>query len=207
MMGRAIAIALGGHRTGEGWMARCPSHPDRQPSLSIRDADDGKVLVHCHAGCDKKRVIETLRARGLWPGNSPNLCKGSAPRAGATIMPSCDAARRTEAALAIWHASMPVEGTLVEIYLAGRELHLPPPPTLRFHGGLKHPSGGIWPALVALVTRGPDGVPLAIHRTFLARNGARKAPVEPQKMMLGPCHGGAVQLARAGDVLMVGADL
>jgi hypothetical protein len=27
-------------------------HDDRTPSLSIRDADDGKVLVRCHAGCD-----------------------------------------------------------------------------------------------------------------------------------------------------------
>ena len=75
---------------------------------------------------------------------------------------------------------------------------------LRFHGGLKHPSGGRWPAMVALVTRGSDGTPLAIHRTFLARDGGGKAPVDPQKMMLGPCHGGAVRLAASGNVLMVG---
>ena len=58
--------------------------------------------------------------------------------------------------------------------------------------------------MVALVTRGVDDVPLAIHRTFLARDGVGKAPVDPQKMMLGPCRGGAVRLAPAGDVLMVG---
>ena len=75
---------------------------------------------------------------------------------------------------------------------------------LRFHAGLKHPSGGRWPAMVALVTRGSDGTPLAIHRTFLAREGGGKAPVDPQKMMLGPCRGGAVRLADPGDVLMVG---
>jgi hypothetical protein len=57
---------------------------------------------------------------------------------------------------------------------------------------------------VALVTNGTDGRPLAIHRTFLARDGAGKAPVEPQKMMLGPCRGGAVRVAKPGDVLMVG---
>jgi hypothetical protein len=55
-----------------------------------------------------------------------------------------------------------------------------------------------------LVTRGYDGAPLAIHRTFLARDGAGKAAVEPSKMMLGPCRGGAVRLAEPGDVLMVG---
>jgi hypothetical protein len=58
--------------------------------------------------------------------------------------------------------------------------------------------------MVALVTRGSDDEPLAIHRTFLARDGRGKAPVAPPKMMLGPCRGGAVRLAPAGDVLMVG---
>jgi hypothetical protein len=78
------------------------------------------------------------------------------------------------------------------------------PATIRFHAGLKHPTGGIWPAMVALVTRGTDDVPLAIHRTFLARDGAGKAPIASQKMMLGPCRGGAVRLGAPADVLMVG---
>jgi putative DNA primase/helicase len=47
-------------------------------------------------------------------------------------------------------------------------------------------------------------MPLAVHRTFLARDGASKAPVTPQKMMLGPCRGGAVQLAVPDAKLMVG---
>ena len=45
---------------------------------------------------------------------------------------------------------------------------------------------------------------LAIHRAYLGRDGAGKAPIDPQKMMLGPCRGGAVRLAVPGDVLMVG---
>ena len=53
--------------------------------------------------------------------------------------------------------------------------------------------------MVALVTHGVDATPLAIHRTYLARDGSGKAPVcaNSQKMMLGPCRGGAVRLARA----------
>ena len=58
--------------------------------------------------------------------------------------------------------------------------------------------------MVALVTNGVDGAPVAVHRTFLARDGGGKAPVDPQKMMLGPCRGGAVRLADLGEVLMVG---
>ena len=58
--------------------------------------------------------------------------------------------------------------------------------------------------MVALVTDGLLGLGVAIHRTFLARNGDGKAPVEPQKMMLGPCRGAAVRLAPATAALMVG---
>ncbi len=58
--------------------------------------------------------------------------------------------------------------------------------------------------MVVLVTTGPDDEPVAIHRTFLAVGGAGKAPLQPQKMMLGPCHGAAVRLALSADVLMIG---
>jgi len=42
------------------WVARCPSHQDRSPSLSIRELDDGRVLVHCFAGCGALDVLEAL---------------------------------------------------------------------------------------------------------------------------------------------------
>jgi phage/plasmid primase-like uncharacterized protein len=50
--------------------------------------------------------------------------------------------------------------------------------------------------MVALVTHGTDGIPVAVHRTFLALDGKGKAPVDPAKMMLAPCRGGAVRLGR-----------
>jgi putative DNA primase/helicase len=203
MTAESIAKALGGRKAGVSWIARCPAHDDREPSLSIRDADDGKVLVRCHAGCDQDRVIATLRSRGLWTENGTRRFIRPAPRA-ATSQPDRDDAKRSRSALAIWQAAISADGSLVETYLASRGLNVPPPPTLRFHAGLKHPSGGIWPAMVGLVTRGSDNTPLAIHRTFLACNGGGKAPVDPQKMMLGPCRGGAVRLGLPGDVLMVG---
>jgi hypothetical protein len=60
--------------------------------------------------------------------------------------------------------------------------------------------------MVALVTNGGEGTPIAIHRTYLAPEGTGKAPVQPQKMMLGPCRGGAVRLAEAiaGKPLFIG---
>jgi putative DNA primase/helicase len=199
-----IAKALGGRKVGGGWIARCPAHDDHNPSLSIRDADDGKVLVRCHARCQQDQVIATLRSRGLWAETSHRRLIHHAPRVAANDRVDRDGAKRTEAALAVWQSSTPAGGTLVETYLATRHLRLSSPSTLRFHAALKHPSGSTWPAMVALVTRGTDDKPLAIHRTFLERDGGGKAPVDPQKMMLGPCRGGVVRLAVPGDLLMVG---
>ena len=176
----------------------------REPSLSIRDADDGKVLVRCHAGCEQEQVIAALRSLGLWEEKGRRRLIRPGQHIVSDDRSDLDDAKRTAAALAIWQNAKPLAGTLGETYLLSRGLHLQPPPTLRFHGGLKHPSGGIWIAMVALVTRGEDDKSLAIHRTFLAHDGTGKAPVNPQKMMLGPCRGGAVRLAAPGEVLMVG---
>jgi hypothetical protein len=61
-----IAKALGGRKSGSGWMARCPAHRDINPSLSLRDTN-GKILVYCFAGCSQRDVISALRELGLWP--------------------------------------------------------------------------------------------------------------------------------------------
>lgn len=43
-----------------GYSACCPAHADSSPSLSISEDDDGKVLLHCHAGCEASSVVEAL---------------------------------------------------------------------------------------------------------------------------------------------------
>jgi putative DNA primase/helicase len=198
-----IARALGGRRTGRGWSARCPAHDDRTPSLSLHDSPDGKVLVRCHAGCDQGRVIAALRGRGLWGEGRTRSLGWTYRRQPVVREQDTSEAKRIERALAIWESSMPAPETPVAAYLASRGLRLPPSDALRFHAAMKHPSGGIWPAMVALVTNGVDGMPVAVHRTFLARDGGGKAPVDPPKMMLGPCRGGAVRLAVPGELLMI----
>jgi putative DNA primase/helicase len=204
MTAETIARALGGHRAGATWMARCPVHEDRSPSLSISAGKDGKVLVRCHAGCDQRDLIEALRERGLWPTTGRALSITRHRRRRIAEDPDAEALRRSAAGLAIWQASHAAQGTPVATYLRSRGLDLPASPALRFHAGLKHPSGGVWPAMVALVTHGATGSPIAVHRTFLARDGGGKAPVDPAKVMLGPCRGGVVRLCEPGDVLMVG---
>jgi putative DNA primase/helicase len=205
MCAKQITVSLPrGRWHGSYGVACCPAHDDHTPSLSIREADDGKILVRCHAGCEQERVIDELRSRGLWPGKVTQLVKRSAPHPTTTSGPARDDAKRTRGALAIWNNACSAGGTPIERYFASRGVQLPVPQTIRFHDRLKHQSGSSWAAMVALVTRGADDEPLGIHRTFLARDGSGKAPVDPQKMMLGPCRGGAVKLAPASDVLMVG---
>ncbi|MNF83254.1 hypothetical protein D3C84_655740 [compost metagenome] len=54
------------------WTAFCPSHPDKKnPSLSIREADDGKVLLHCWTGCTARDIAAAvgLELRDLFPGD------------------------------------------------------------------------------------------------------------------------------------------
>ncbi|PAP91796.1 DUF7146 domain-containing protein [Mesorhizobium wenxiniae] len=204
MTAETIAKALGGHRAGATWMARCPVHDDRSPSLSISAGKDGKVLVRCHAGCEQRDVIAALQERGLWQTTGRVLGTVRNHRRRIAEELDADALKRSEAALPIWQASQAAEGTPIATYLRSRGLDLPPSPAVRFHAGLKHPSGGVWPAMVALVTHGATGSPIAVHRTFLARDGGGKAPVDPAKMMLGPCRGGAIRLGEPGAVLMIG---
>jgi hypothetical protein len=42
------------------WTACCPAHNDKGPSLAIREADDGRVLLHCFAGCEVNSVVTAL---------------------------------------------------------------------------------------------------------------------------------------------------
>ena len=42
------------------WIARCPAHDDKGPSLSIRELEDGRVLLHCFAGCEVEAILDAV---------------------------------------------------------------------------------------------------------------------------------------------------
>ncbi len=61
-------------QTGPGrWIARCPAHEDRSPSLSVRELDDGRVLLHDFGGCDTGAVLASLglQMSALFPEKLP----------------------------------------------------------------------------------------------------------------------------------------
>ena len=68
-----IAKALGNAKQVNGnWLASCPvaghgrGNGDKNPSLSIKE-DNGKLLFHCHDGCDQHSVFDAVRERNLLP--------------------------------------------------------------------------------------------------------------------------------------------
>lgn len=65
-----VLARLGGvRRSQRGWVARCPAHFDREPSLSIGIGAKGQVLLNCFAGCSFERIVEALdlSAADLYP--------------------------------------------------------------------------------------------------------------------------------------------
>jgi len=67
--------------TGNGkWLACCPAHNDKNPSLAIKLTEDGKILIHCFAGCEVNDIVSSigLTLADLMPDN-PVYKKGSKP--------------------------------------------------------------------------------------------------------------------------------
>ena len=57
------------------WIARCPAHEDRSPSLSVKDSGGGIVLIKCFAGCESEAVLDALGLQfsDLFPERLPDV--------------------------------------------------------------------------------------------------------------------------------------
>jgi hypothetical protein len=106
-----------------------------------------------------------------------------------------------EAAKETWDSGKPLKGPVVETYYAWRGLAVPKTENLRFVASLKHyKNGGSYPAIIAKA-ESAKGVMTGVQRTWLALDGAGKAPVDKklQKMSLGVIKGSMVRLAEPRD--------
>jgi putative DNA primase/helicase len=199
-----LVTALGGRWHGRRSSVRCPGHPDRTPSLSISQGDDGRPLLYCHAGCSQEAVLDALRLRGLWPDRGERVaCPAHDPGAiGARRHEEAEQRQhRLARARAIWReAAANSCRDLVVTYLRSREITIEPPPTIR--------SGCIWhpferrrmPAMVAAI-QGADGRLQGVSVTYLRADGAGKAEIEQPRLTRGELLGGAVRLKLAGPKL------
>lgn len=111
----------------------------------------------------------------------------------------------------IWKQSLPLAGSLGEVYLEARGL----PPvsewpwdcnhTIRFHPNLiseLEPRAGAWPAVVGKVVDSfSEGV--SLWQVFVSRDGKKKAPLDNAKVGRGPAGGGAVRIGGDGPSIGV----
>ncbi len=56
----ALARLEGVQDSNGSWKALCPAHEDREPSLSVSEGDDGRVLLRCFAGCENEEIVSAL---------------------------------------------------------------------------------------------------------------------------------------------------
>jgi hypothetical protein len=162
-VGVLLARLEGVRRTGaNSWVARCPAHDDRDPSLSV-SVKDGRVLLHCFAGCSADAVLgavgltwKDLRESDPWTWRPPFPSRAREPE---REDPSPEDRKRWEV---LWEGAKSGHPILTR-YLRARGLGLEPPPTLR----VVYLRGE--PAMVARV-EGPGGLQ-GLHLTFLEPDG------------------------------------
>ncbi|NIA67904.1 virulence-associated protein E [Pelagibius litoralis] len=202
-----LTKGLGGHWAGRRGRAQCPVCEGSGESLSICEADDGRLLLTCFRNCTFRDILDVSISRGLLAGRKrdyhpPSLADLRKIREQA----EAEKRGRIDYARKIWRQGQPIADTPAERYLRERGLRGPFPETLRFTPSLKHgPTGAYLPAMLAAVAVSPSRDVVGLHRTFLAggREGWTQAPVTQSKMMIGPCTGGAVRLAQVVDHLAV----
>ena len=102
----AVQAGLSGVKPNgdDSFMARCPAHDDKNPSLSVDRKGDGGALWHCKAGCSQEDVMrELLRPAGVSPKAN------GAPRSRIKVLPS-----------AVWRATILADDTAGAAWLVGR---------------------------------------------------------------------------------------
>ena len=190
-----LADRLGLTRHTKSWRGTCPAcgYPNAFSLQSVR-GDRIRLLAAC--GCDRGTVEDAVRrVAGGDALPAPRQEAGDTAEA---------RQRKREAACRTWAGSTPASGTIVDTYLTGRALPgLAASTALQFRGDASHPEGGWLPAMVAEVVDAA-GTFLAVHRTFLRRDGSGKADVEPRRASLGSPWGGAVRLDPIAEELAIG---
>lgn len=194
--GRSMFVRLTGPESGKGSAGRW------------QDAGSGEYgdlldIIRARCGLHEFRDVanEAIRFLGMSHPEPTNP-----PPASHRIRDNSDlgiAARR------LFRMSQNLNGSLAETYLRNRGLaHLADLPALRFHPRCfyRKEDGELteqWPALLAAITD-LKGRQTGTHRTWLARDGSGKAPLDPPRRAMGDLLGHGVRFGTCRDVLAVG---
>jgi putative DNA primase/helicase len=189
-----LAARLDLKRTGREWRGTCPACGYGGGAFVLTTGKGGMPIGRC-ASCQDRDAIADVTSGGEIAGPVPRDTEAGTKQK----------VWKQERALSLWRGSEPATGTLADLYLIGRGLPgLAASNALRFRGDCPHPERATHPALIALVCD-VSGAPLAVHRTFLNRDG-RKASIETVRASLGPIWGGMVRLneIECGKPLVIG---
>ena len=74
---RILGLLEGVKQTNNGYTARCPAHDDKHNSLSVKMADNGKILLHCFAGCKTDKICADIELdlQDLFPAETSRQTK------------------------------------------------------------------------------------------------------------------------------------
>lgn len=179
-----LSRLAGVHPAGrDRWRATCPAHgTGRNQALSIA-VRDGKVLVHCFAGCAPDAVLAALGLewRDLYQGHARPWEAPGYYRLAVPARPDADQVARWEH----WWASATPGHPLLRHYLNARGLSIEPPPTLRLA------RWGDQPVMLARV-EDAQGELCGVHLTFLKPDGSGR--LEKRLAAGSKPMGGAIRL-------------
>jgi putative DNA primase/helicase len=208
MTAAAIAAALGGRRSRNGWWSvTCPVCQG-DGKLGLRDGRRG-LAVHCFRNCSKAAIIAELIRLGVYdPTNQEQVPEPTQEELEEQReAEEADRARRIAEARWIWREETdPAEGTAAHTYLASRLIMLDEiPEAIRFRHG--HAKRNRPPSMVCRIDHVLLGS-IGVHLTHLTYDG-HKADVDPVRQVIGACSGGAIHLGepRPDQWLVVGEGL
>lgn len=190
--GRSTFVCLDGPESGRGVVGRWSD------AATGEHGDLLDVIRAVHNFVDFPDVTEEARRFLSLPHPEPSRFADSVTPPGSPV-----------AAQRLFAMAKPIAGTLAQTYLRRRGIvDQPNLPSLRFHPRCYYRPNGAspnetWPALIAAVTD-LTGAITGVQRTWLARDGASKAPVDTPRRAMGDLLGHGVRFGVAADVLASG---
>lgn len=205
----AIARAAGGETCGAQARIPGPGHSKHDRSLSLTLGEHGQILWHSFAGDTWASVGPYLAELGAdLGGKCRDRSEIDAERARQREAKALALCEKRAIARALWGDAVDIRGSLAECYLARSRgiVRIPAGVHLRFHPRAPFtpykPDSRRWPSLVGAITD-PQGAFIGAHITFLAKDGSRKAAIDPSRKVIGSQKGGAIRLGEPADNVVV----
>lgn len=201
-----VAKILDAKKSGYGYLAKCPAHPDNHPSLWFSDTvcsenPEGKLRFTCFVGCHYSAVRAALDIDRRGKTSTPEIrhikTGTNKPDAFGEMVRRNKSKKAQEKLLKVWDNAKPIVPNSIgwNYLVLFRKVLRPdePVPAIMRETVLKYydQDGNYVNDFAAIVTRLDhlDGTLATIHRTYLRPDGMGKAPVVPAKKLMSAPNG------------------